>query len=165
MAKLRNMLAWVGVLGLVACGGATDPESPPAQAAPPGAADTPAPTDDVVPPANALPPGNAATPDSEVESRQVDGVWLFSHAQTNHTDALLVGPATIADGCLLVADYAVVWHESWMGDITQAIASVRAGNPVTVRTGGGEVGPTWLAAIRERCPDARGGWSASPKGE
>lgn len=103
---------------------------------------------------------------SDVESLEVDGVWVFQHATSGGDDALHSGTAEIKDDCLYVDDAVVVWQEDQIDQATQLIASIKSGDEPKVSLPGGgtslDEGETSLpASITDLCP-TRTVWYTSP---
>ncbi len=103
---------------------------------------------------------------NDVESLEIDGVWVFQHANSGGDDALHAGVAEIRNGCLFVDDAVVVWHEDQIDQAAQLIASIEGGDePQVSLLGGGtslaEGGTPIAASITDLCP-TRAVWYTSP---
>jgi hypothetical protein len=79
---------------------------------------------------------NATESETGIDAEQVLGTWLFSHDELDHDDALLRGPASIADDCLLVNGVVVIWHASRIEDAASAVRAVMANEQVSLDVGG-----------------------------
>lgn len=106
-----------------------------------------------------------------VEAQQLGGAWVFTYLTPPQGSlaALMVGPATVTDGCLLVDGAAVVWHEAQLPTVERVIDAIEAGATPTATVGGGglslEEGSTlddFPPAIVARC-SPRVVWFASPE--
>ncbi len=84
-------------------------------------------------------PGDTDGDATAVEAQEVDGVWVFTYAEAPDAsmDALATGTASVVDGCLLVGDAVVVWHDHHLDDVNDAIAGVDRGEVVSLQVGGG----------------------------
>ncbi|MGH9166248.1 MAG: hypothetical protein ACREA0_17450 [bacterium] len=94
---------------------------------------------------------------NDVESLEIDGVWVFQHANSGGDDALHSGVAEIKNDCLYVNDAVVVWHEDQTDQASQLIASIKGGDEPQVSLPGGgtrlDEGDTPIAAsITDLCP-------------
>jgi len=94
---------------------------------------------------------------SDVESLEIDGVWVFHHASSGGDDALHGGVAEIKNDCLYVDDAVVVWHEDQIDQASKLIASIKSGDEPQVSLPGGGIsldeGDTPIAAsIKDLCP-------------
>lgn|GEM_PF-2489062 len=94
---------------------------------------------------------------NDVESLEIDGVWVFQHANSGGDDALHSGVAEIRNDCLYVDDAVVVWHEDQIDQASQLIAGVKSGDEPEVSLPGGgtslDEGDTPIAAsITDLCP-------------
>jgi hypothetical protein len=111
--------------------------------------------------------GSGSAPSmNEVESLEIDGVWVFQHANSGGEDALHTGVAEINSDCLYVDDAVVVWHEDQIDQASQLIASIKSGEEPQVSLPGGgtslDEGDTPIAAsITDLCP-TRVVWYTSP---
>lgn len=103
---------------------------------------------------------------SDIESLEIDGVWVFQHADSGGDDALHSGIAEIKSDCLYVDDAVVVWHEDQIDQTSQLIASIKSGDEPQVSLPGGgtslDEGDTPIAeSITDLCP-TRTVWYTSP---
>lgn len=103
---------------------------------------------------------------SGVEPLEMDGVWVFQHANSGGDDALHSGIAEIRNDCLYVDDAVVVWHEDQIDQASQLIAGIKGGDEPQVSLPGGgtslDEGDTPIAAsITDLCP-TRTVWYTSP---
>ncbi len=96
---------------------------------------------------------------------QVEGVWIFAHDPDGGDDALLSGPATIRDGCLVVEDFVVVWHVDRLADASAAVTALNAGETPVMAVGGSGLSLSEGAPIEPfpadllaRCPTEKNVW-------
>jgi hypothetical protein len=87
-------------------------------------------------PSDSTPP-SPSSGSSGVSALRIVSTWVFTHAQSGAGDALHAGAAAIVDDCLRIGDAIVVWHEVNLEDVQAIVASLEAGDAVTVRVGGG----------------------------
>lgn len=94
---------------------------------------------------------------NDVESLEIDGVWVFQRAISGGDDALHGGVAEIKNDCLYVDDAVVVWHEDQIDQAAQLIARIKSGEEPQVSLPGGGIsldeGDTSIAtSITDLCP-------------
>jgi hypothetical protein len=70
---------------------------------------------------------------------QVQGVWLFQHSAPGGDKALLRGDLKIVNGCLLVGDEVVVWHEAQVERVRAVVQAVLGGTRYSVVVSGGGI--------------------------
>jgi hypothetical protein len=103
---------------------------------------------------------------NDLEALEIDGVWVFQHANSGGDDALHSGVAEIRNDCLYVDDAVMIWHEDQIDQAAQLIASVKSGHEPQVSLPGGgtsldESGTPIAASITDLCP-TRAVWYTSP---
>lgn len=98
----------------------------------------------------------STTSGNDLESLEIDGVWVFQHANSGGDDALHSGLAEIKNDCLYVDDAVVVWREDQIDQASQLIASIKTGDKPVSLPGGGisldEGDMPITASITELCP-------------
>ena len=83
--------------------------------------------------------GCEAASAGEVGGQQVDGVWVFvfDEEPTSSMHALTGGSASIVEGCLLVDDQVVVWHDQHLAGVEEVVAALNDGQAITIEGLGG----------------------------
>lgn len=178
VATLRQQTRWrkafqsaasklaVGVIAALACSGCNSrseklsPSPPPASAAPE--------------PAGEIRP-RGPTSDASVVAEQVDGIWVFFHAETPAAkgvkrasfQARNEGSASIAGGCLYVDKQIVVWGRLRADEVRATVSDVSSGKRVIIRMSGagrtireGATQNDFPKVITEHCPTTSIWWAS-----
>ena len=84
----------------------------------------------------ALVPLAAGGTANDIESFQLDGIWVFQQESDDGGEALHTGSAAIVDDCLLVGGAVVVWQPDQKDEFTQVITAVRNGESPSLAVAG-----------------------------
>jgi hypothetical protein len=86
---------------------------------------------------------------SRIQAAQIDGVWVFEYDDPTGAGAGFTGKASIADGCLFVGPFILVWPAEQLDDARLTIAAIRAGELPELSVGGYDISPASAAESGE----------------